>query len=294
MATLRDIRQRIGAVKNTAKITSAMKMVAAAKLRRAQDAIMAARPYAQKLQEILSNFAVAEGDFVHPLFQQRKAVTNIAVIVVSADRGLAGSFNANLLKAATIHIDKTLPAKYPGAKITVIPMGRRAVAYFKKRTNTIQQEFPDIFGKLQFGTAQEVAKIAVEGFVAEQFDKVEIIVNEFKSMIRQEVAIRPVLPVEQAATEETKNQHVTDYIFEPSREDMLEVLLPRYLDMQIWRGLLESNAAEQAARMMAMDNATTNARDLIKSLQLIYNKERQAAITKEMLEIVGGAEALNG
>jgi F-type H+-transporting ATPase subunit gamma len=271
-----------------------MKMVAAAKLRRAQDAIMAARPYAQKLQEILGNLSVAEGDYAHPLFQQRKEVLNIAVIVVSADRGLAGSFNANLLKAATIHVDKTLPAKYPGAKITVIPMGRRSVAYFKKRSNVIHQEFPDIFGKLKFTTAQEVAKIAVEGFIAEQFDKVEIIVNEFKSMIRQEVAIRAVLPVEQTTADPNATQHSTDYIFEPSREDMLEVLLPRYLDMQIWRGLLESNAAEQAARMMAMENATTNAKDLIKNLQLIYNKERQAAITKEMLEIVGGAEALNG
>jgi F-type H+-transporting ATPase subunit gamma len=294
MATLRDIRQRIGAVKNTAKITSAMKMVAAAKLRRAQDAIMAARPYAQKLQEILGNLSVAEGDYAHPLFQQRKEVNNIAVIVVSADRGLAGSFNANLLKAAAYHINRTLPEKYPNAKITVLPIGRRAVGFFKKTNTGIIQEFPDVFGKLQFTTAQEVAKIAVEGFVAEQFDKVEIIVNEFKSMIRQEVAIRPVLPVEPAAVDENAGHRATDYIFEPSREDMLEVLLPRYLNMQIWRGLLESNAAEQAARMMAMENATTNAKDLIKNLQLVYNKERQAAITKEMLEIVGGAEALNG
>lgn len=296
MATLRDIRQRIGAVKNTAKITSAMKMVAAAKLRRAQDAILAARPYTLKLSEILGNLAAStEEEYYHPMLRKPSQVKSVAVIVVSSDRGLCGSFNANLLKAAFNHITKGLPALYPGAKISVVPIGKRAVSFFGKQTIPVVKEFPDIFAKLNFSTALDVASLVSDGFTDEKFDRVEIFCNEFKSVIKQEVKLNLLLPVERSANEKSSSHHAddgSDYIFEPSRGDIMDELLPKYLNIQVWRALLESNAAEQAARMMAMDNATTNARDLIRALQLQYNKARQAAITKEMLEIVGGAEAL--
>ncbi|MBI3259025.1 MAG: ATP synthase F1 subunit gamma [Ignavibacteriae bacterium] len=296
MATLRDIRHRISAVKNTAKITSAMKMVAAAKLRRAQEAIMAARPYTLKLSEILSNLAEAsDEDFFHPLLRKPKTVKSIAVVVVSSDRGLCGSFNANLLKAAAYHIEKSLPSQIPGVKVSVLPIGKRAVSFFSKRSTPVIQEFPDIFAKLDFSTAFEVASIISDGFINEKYDKVEIFGNEFKSIIKQEVKYHSLLPLEKSKTEHKvhhEGEMNNDYIFEPSRGEIMNELLPKFLNIQIWTALLDSNAAEQAARMMAMDNATTNARDLIKALQLQYNKARQASITKEMLEIVGGAEAL--
>jgi F-type H+-transporting ATPase subunit gamma len=294
MATLRDIRQRIGAVKNTAKITSAMKMVAAAKLRRAQDAILAARPYTLKLSEILGNLAAStEEEYYHPMLRKPSQVKSVAVIVVSSDRGLCGSFNANLLKAATNYIKKVLPAQYSGVKISVIPIGKRAVSFFGKQNMTVVREFPDIFAKLNFSTALDVATLVSEGFTDEKYDRVEIFCNEFKSVIKQEVKMNTLLPLERTVTDASPHtEDGSDYIFEPSRGEIMDELLPKYLNIQVWRALLESNAAEQAARMMAMDNATTNARDLIRALQLQYNKARQAAITKEMLEIVGGAEAL--
>lgn len=295
MATLREIRGRIQGVKNIAKITSATKMVAAAKMRKAQDAITAARPYAQKLSDILSLLSASLEESVDPLLQRREDIRNIAIIVISADRGLCGSFNSNLLRGANAHIRK-LKEKYPKAQIHLIPVGKRSCDFFGKRTYDIVQRFPGIFTKLDFLYAQDIAKIAVEGFLMERFDKVEIMFNEFKSVVKQEVVIHPFLPIEpsqEILEQAKKNSNTTiDYIFEPSREQVLSALLPRHLNMQVWRALLESNAAEQAAKMMAMDNATTNAKELLRNLQLTYNKARQAAITKELLEIVGGAEAL--
>ncbi len=293
MATLRDIRQRIVSVKSTSKITSAMKMVAAAKLRRAQDAIIAARPYTNKLSLILRNLASSESEFSHPFFDRRETVNNILVIIVGSDRGLCGGFNSNLFKAAAYHIDKKLKQEYPKAKVSVLPVGRRAITFFNRRSNPIVATFPDVFLKLDFQTVQEIAPIVTEGFSFGQYDRVLLVFNEFKSTIKQDVRILPLLPIE-PEKEETKGkkERTTDYIYEPSRVEILDALLPKYLSLQLWRALLDSNAAEQAARMLAMDNATTNARDLINVLQLDYNKARQAAITTEMLEIVGGAEAL--
>lgn len=293
MATLRDIRQRISAVKNTVKITSAMKMVAAAKLRRAQDAITSARPYATKLSEVLSNLASSDMDFIHPFFDKREEVSNVLVVVVSSDRGLCGAFNANLFRVATQTIENNIKKQYPKAKVHLISIGKRAVSFFGKRDYNTVVARPDVFAKLSFETVLDIAPIVTEGFINGTYDRVHIIFNEFKSVIRQEVQTVQLLPVE-SAKKEKKSKSNVDYIYEPSREEILENLLPKYLNLQIWRALLDSNAAEQAARMMAMDNATTNAKDLINVLQLDYNKARQAAITKEMLEIVGGAEALKG
>ncbi|CAN5555155.1 F0F1 ATP synthase subunit gamma [soil metagenome] len=292
MATLREIKNRVTAVKNTSKITQAMRMVAAAKLRRAQEAITAARPFADKLQLILGNLAAAETDFAHPFFEARKEVKAIAVIVVSSDRGLCGGFNTNVFRALTQHL-VALSKEYPSALITLIPVGRRASSSLGKGVVPIAKNYPDVFGKLSFSTAQDIADLVSNGFLSTRFDKVEAVYNKFISTMRQEVVVSQILPIAPAETVKAATRPV-DYIFEPSRADILDTLLPTYLNIQVWRALLESNASEQAARMMAMENATNNARDLISSLQLIYNRERQATITKEMLEIVGGAEALSG
>ncbi len=298
MATLREIRGRIAGVKNIAKITSAMKMVAAAKMRKAQDAITSARPYAQKLSDILSLLAANLEESIDPLLQQREEVNNIALIVVSADRGLCGSFNSNILRGTSYHI-KRLKQDYPKANIHLITVGKRACDFFGRRSFTLVERFPGIFTKLDYLYAQDIARLAIEGFLAGQFDKVELIYNEFKSVVKQELVIRQFLPIEPAQQPAADRAKPTayanatiDYIFEPSRERVLSALLPKHLNMQVWRALLESNASEHAARMVAMDNATTNAKDLLRALQLNYNKARQAAITKELLEIVGGAEAL--
>lgn len=291
MATLKETRTRIVSIRNTSKITQAMRMVAAAKLRRAQDAITAARPYANQLQKILSNLASAETDFVHPYFESREQVRSVMLIVVTSDRGLCGGFNANILRAAREKMEQ-LRKDIPGVKIQLVPVGRRAVSSFKTSTD-ILRTYPDIFTGLQFSTALEIAMMSSDRFLAGEVDRIEVLYSEFVSVIRQDVKTMQLLPIPKAA-EATKSSSNTEYIFEPSRAEILEALLPQYLNMQVWRSLLDSNAAEQAARMMAMENATNNARDLISSLQLIYNRERQAAITKEMLEIVGGAEALSG
>lgn len=293
MATLRETRTRITSVRNTSKITQAMRMVAAAKLRRAHDAITSARPFAQQLQKILGNLAAAETDFVHPFFESRAEVRSVLVIAVSSDRGLCGAFNTNLLRATTLRL-AALKKQHPDAAITIIPVGRRAVSALRKRSEEIVREYPDIFLKLDFSTAKDIAEYSADAFLGGRADRVEIIYNEFVSVIRQEQKVLQLLPIAPSIGEEAqKATTVVDYIFEPTRADILDQLLPIYLNMQVWRTLLESNAAEQAARMMAMENATSNAKDLINSLQLIYNRERQAAITKEMLEIVGGAEALS-
>lgn len=293
MATLREIKSRITAVRNTSKITQAMRMVAAAKLRRAQEAITSARPFADKLQYILGNLSAAESDFVHPFFEARKELRSIAVIIVSSDRGLCGAFNTNLLRAASARLEE-LHKEHPDANITVIPVGRRSVGAAKKREEEIVREYPEVFFRLEFTTAQDIADLVSNGFLTGRFDRVEVVYNQFVSIIRQEVKTMQLLPIKPADTKaQEQKRSSTDYIFEPTRADILDTLLPMYLNIQVWRTLLDSNAAEQAARMMAMENATTNARDLINTLQLVYNRERQAAITKEMLEIVGGAEALS-
>lgn len=290
MATLRDIRNRITAVKNTAKITSAMRMVAAAKLRRAQEAILSTRPYTEKFSEVLSNLAGSSSeDYYHPLLRKPDTYKHIVVVVISSDRGLCGSFNTNVLRMASQYIDQTIPAEFPQAKVSVVAVGRRSTQFFAKRSQPVLASFPDIFGQLQFSTAAEIAGIVANGFINEEFDRVMIFNNEFKSIIKQETTVRQLLPVESVKSE---SAIVHDYIFEPSRGDIMDAILPKFVNTLVWKGLLESNAAEQAARMMAMESATTNARDLIRSLQLSYNKARQASITTEMLEIVGGAEAL--
>ncbi len=295
MANLRELKRRIGGVKNTAKITQAMKMVSAAKLKRGQRAIESARPYVLKMQEILANVIAGIGDdYYNPLLTERE-VKNIAVVIVGSDKGLCGSFNANIFKMVNTFIKEDASVNYPSANIQLISVGNKTVSKFSKTKLNVTENFKDIFGKLEFSSAQKIIKTFESKFVNGEVDKVYVIYNEFINVIRQEVRVEQLLPInpKNLSQNETKATSRVSYIFEPNEKEIMDVLLPKLLNISLWRTLLESNAAENASRMMAMDNATTNANDLVSELNLKYNKERQAAITTEMLEIVGGAEALN-
>ena len=296
MATLRDILRRITAVKNTSKITQAMKMVAAAQLKRAQRATESARPYVLKLEDMMSNLVAAVGEeYSHPMTLKHKEIRSVAMIIISSDRGMCGSFNANLIRVVNDYIKDQFPIDYPNATLDLIPVGRKAVSFFKKTKHHIAKGFPNVFIKLNFTAAKDIVEVFKSGYIKGDYDKVVIFFNEFINVLKQLPTLKVLLPIESRPGEISKKGKTgfkTDYIFEPDKESILDELLPKLVDIQVWRTMLESNAAEQAARMVAMDNATTNAIELIKALELQYNKARQASITKEMLEIVSGAEAL--
>ncbi|MCK9410093.1 MAG: ATP synthase F1 subunit gamma [Bacteriovoracaceae bacterium] len=290
MATLREIRQRISGVKSTQKITKAMKMVAAAKLRRATDAIIAARPYARKMQELLSYLSGQVDVTKYPQFEARE-VKSVAIVIVTADRGLCGAFNSNIIKAAVNHITTHYAEMNAAGKVKLICVGKKGYDFFSKRDYEVIAKHIGVYNQMSFTTAKTIVAEIVDGFVKGEYDKVEIISNEFKNAVQQKLTIGQFLPVVQEQVIKTKT-NATDYIFEPTSDEIVSALIPKHLNFQVWRVLLDSNAAEHGARMSAMENASTNARDLIKVLQLTYNKARQAAITKELLEIVAGAEAL--
>lgn len=292
MPTLREVRSRISGVKKTQKITRAMKMVSAAKLRRAQTAVVAARPYARTMQKLLGHLALQAGDGGHPLLQERP-VSTVTLVVVTADRGLSGAFSTNIIKAAQARIDEQYAALLRSGKLHLVTVGRKGSDFFAKRRYPVARTYNGIFGKLAFTTAQQIARPLVESFASGANDRIEIIYNEFKNVAQQRIVVEPFLPVPGEAVAEGTRRYGVDYIYEPDAATILAALLPRYLEFQIWRALLESNAAEEGARMTAMENATENASELITTLQLQYNKARQAAITKELLEVVAGAEALN-
>ncbi len=295
MATLREIRRRISGVKSTQKITKAMKMVAAAKLRRAQDAVISARPYAKKMKELLQHLAGVIDVTTNPLFEKREVV-KVAIIVVTADRGLCGAFNANIIRSAVSHIRTKYADMQSAGNLKLVCIGRKGSDFFTKNGYNIISKHIGIYGTLNFSTAQGIVTEVVQRYLKGEYDRVEIIYNEFKSIIQQRVVIEQFLPIPSAETNPQSAirnlQSPIDYIYEPSSAEIISALVPKHLNFQLWRVLLESNAAEQGARMTAMDNATTNASDLIRDLQLSYNKARQASITKELLEIVSGAEAL--
>ncbi len=288
MATLRDIKLRIKGIKNTEKITNAMKMVAAAKLRRAQERVTSARPYAHKISSIMSHL-VSEEDFnIFPLLEERE-VKNVAVVVLTADRGLCGAFNTNIIKETHRVIDEEQSST--GAKTMLFCVGKKGFDYFKKQDIPLLDKMTGVFSSLDFNTTNQISEILVTGYLQKKFDKIIFVYNEFKSIIQQRVVSETFLPISIESDDE-KSTTEANYIFEPGKKEILEYLLPKHLSAQIWRMLLESNAAELGARMTAMDNATTNAKELIRTLTITYNKERQAAITKEILEIVSGANAL--
>ena len=289
MATLRDIKRRIVGVKNTQKITKAMKMVSAAKLRRAQSRIVNARPYTDKIFEMLTNLATEE-DMATNSYFIHKEVKNVAVVVVTADRGLCGAFNNNIIKEAARYVDEEINAE--GLNAFVYCVGKKSADYFsRKKYNVIEKDI-GLFSSLDYSSALKISDYLISEFSKETYDKVVIIYNEFISMIRQKIQVQQFLPIPVLSSSEEKQVQQTNYIFEPDSRSIFNYLIPKHLKAQVWRSLLESNAAELGARMTAMDNATTNAQEMIRSLNLTYNKERQAAITKEILEIVSGANAL--
>jgi F-type H+-transporting ATPase subunit gamma len=286
MATLRDIKLRIKGVQNTQQITKAMKMVAAAKLRRAQEGILNARPYARKISTMLSHLITEEDKAENPYVASRE-IKNIAVVVVTADRGLCGAFNTNIIKESVRYIESQ---KDESLNSFIYCVGKKGYDFFNKLNYNLTGHTTGIFNFLKYDYALSISKKLIEMYLDGKVDRVIIIYNEFKSIIQQRIVTEQFLPVPVKKEEEVKVK--PNYIYEPDQQSIFNYLLPKHLKAQMWRIFLESNAAELGARMTAMDNATTNAKELIRSLQLTYNKERQAAITKEILEIVSGANAL--
>ena len=288
MATLRDIKRRIKAVQSTSKITKAMKMVSAAKFRKAQQRMFELRPYAERMGLAISRLSGDLESDIHPLLVVRPR-RNIEVIVITSDRGLCGAFNTNILKAGTRHIAEL---QKEGFEVGISCVGRKARDYFKRRNVEMNKAWAGISGKISYANAQEIAAEIVEKYTNETVDEVILIYNEFKSAIAQKVVIAKLLPL--APIESSEETHPVHFIYEPSKQEILSGLIPKNVEIQIFRALIESQASEEAARMAAMENATKSANDMISSLTLQYNKARQATITKELMDIVGGVEALKG
>jgi len=295
MATLREIRRRVTSVTSTQKITKAMKMVAAAKLRRAQEALVSARPYARKMNELLKHLVTKVDPSIHPLLRERE-VHRVVVVVVSGDRGMCGAFNGNIIKAAVDHVNtyySNLLQEPNGVRIVTV--GKKATDFFSKRNYNLYAKHVGLFGNLHIGHARTIIQQLTDDYLKGEIDKVEVIYNEFKSVIQQRVVFEQILPILPEQIHKTNDIHAlaqVDYIYEPSSNDIINLLLPKHLNFLMWHVLLESSTAEEGARMTAMNNATENAKELIRDLTLSYNKARQASITKELLEIVSGAEAL--
>ncbi len=286
MATLREIRKRIGSIKSTQQITKAMKMVAAAKLRKAQENIVALRPYAYQMRDVIGHLtALSEKTSEIPLMQHRP-VEQVLIVSVTSDRGLCGGFNSNIIRQTSHRIEE-----YKEKEVELYAVGRKAQEFFSRRNVPIKQDRINFFNHLAFEHAVQISKDLISYFTSGAYDRIEIVYNEFKSAVQQNVIVEPFLPfVPDPEMAEDKTQ--VDFIYEPDKETILNVLIPKHLNTQIWRILLESYAAEQGARMTAMENATENAEELVDNLTIYYNRTRQAAITKEIAEIVGGAEAL--
>jgi F-type H+-transporting ATPase subunit gamma len=299
MPSLKNIRTQIASKKSTQKITRAMKLVAASRLRRAQDSIVAARPYANALAEAIAEVALRAGGESHPLLE-RRSPERITLVLLTSDRGLAGGFNANIFRVAQKFIAERKAATPPAREIVLEIIGKKGRDYYRRRRQTITRETPAPTAETASQIAREMAHIVSHEFHEGRTDAVFLVYNEFKSAVQQRVVVEPLLPVIGAdlpvtgGTQATPNAGALDFAYEPSKEKLLDALLPLYLESQIYRALLESIASELGARMTAMENATNNAKEMIANLTLQYNRARQAAITKELMEIVSGAEALKG
>ncbi len=291
MATLREIRGRIVGVKKTQKITKAMKMVAAAKLRRAQRNVLQARPYAVRMKRLLDHLS-SNPDAGLNQFIQTRPVNAVAMIIITSDRGFCGAFNSNLLKAAERRVQTDYKELNAQGKVKVFCVGKKGADYFTKRNFNIAGRYIGVYSNLVFGRAQSIVREVIDGYLKGEYDLVEIVYNEFRSVAQQKTTMEQFLPIPKEALETAATKKQVDYIYEPSDIAIVDALIPKHLNFQLWRALLESNAAEEGSRMAAMENATVNATELISALQLSYNKARQASITSELLEIVGGAEAL--
>jgi len=287
MASLRDIRRKIVSIKKTQQITKAMKMVAAAKLRRAQERVIAARPYSRKMLSVIASLASRVERAQHPLLAKREP-KQVKLLVLTSDRGLCGAYNTNILRKA---VEAVKQFKAEGKEVKVNVVGRKGRDFFRKRAGyTLGKVWSDL-GMIDYEKAADVGKNIVERFAAAETDEVYLLYNEFKSVMQQKVTLEKLLPVEPPA-EADPFMAAVDYLYEPSAEAILTSILPKHVEVQVYRAMLESQASEMGSRMTAMDSATRNAKDMIERLTLKFNKQRQAAITKEISEIVGGAEAL--
>jgi|SRR5688500_6543912 len=292
MPSLLDIRRRVRAVKSTQQITKAMKMVAASRLRRAQERIQHARPFAMQMRRVLNSLATRVDPTAHPLLDERKipkANGRALLLVVTADRGLCGSFNTNVIKASGTFI-----TEWAGRQVALGLIGRRGRDFFARRGFEVRYEQVNLFAHLKFADAQEIAAAAIAAFTQGEVDSVFLAYNEFKSVMVQQVTVEQVLPIPRAAftADAERGAPPTDYLYEPQPEELFTHLLPSYVEVQVFRALLESNAAFYAAQMTAMDAATRNSGEMIEQLTLYMNKVRQAAITREIIEVVSGAQAL--
>jgi F-type H+-transporting ATPase subunit gamma len=295
MASLRDIRKRVRSFKSTQQITKAMKMVSAAKLRRAQEALFATRPYSNALEQVLRDVAQRHGELTHPFLTPRPKPKRVEVLVFTSDRGLAGAFNSNVLRRVQRFLYEKGPS-YESVQLTTV--GRKGMEYFRRRGVNIRKDYPGLLGKLNYPAAAALAREVSEEYLSGKVDEVYLSYNSFISAISQRVEFGRILPLEELVVDgaerpkEPEKATLSDFEYEPDAEQVLAELLPHVWALRIWRGLLESVASEHAARMAAMDSATNNADDAIDRLSLLYNRTRQAAITKELMEIVSGAEAL--
>ena len=287
MANLKEIRLRITSVGSTMQITSAMKMVSAAKLKRAQDAIIQMRPYANKLTELLKNLSASLDSSDGGVYTQEREIKNVLLVTITSNRGLCGGFNAYIMKKATVLINED----YANANVNILSIGKKSSEHFTKNGFNVESTHDALFSDLTFDNVAKVAEGIMGRFVQGDYDKVVLVYNQFKNAATQVIMAENFLPVQAA---EDEDPIVVDYIFEPSKKEIVEQLIPKSLKTQLFKAVLDSHAAEHGARMTAMHKATDNASELKKDLTLTYNKARQAAITNEILEIVGGAEALSG
>lgn len=289
MANLKEVKERINSVSSTQQITKAMKMVAAAKLRRAQDKIVQMRPYSQKLTSILNNITSGAEGGTDIVYAEDRPVSKLLIVPITSDKGLCGAFNSNIMKATMSLIEE-----HGDKQITVMPVGKKALDFFKKRDFTLHTDYAKLFEDVSFEPVKEAAEFVMESFVSGKFDKVLLVYNEFKNVATQAVIKEQFLPISKIEPEEGDTKPSQEYLVEPSREYIIEELVPNSLKIQFYKAILDSNASEHGARMTAMSKATDNAADLLKDLKLVYNRTRQAAITNEILEIVAGANALEG
>ena len=287
MANLKDIRERIKSVKSIKQVTKAMKMVAAAKMRKAQENMEKARPYSKKISDLVDTFLLDVQNHELPEIKVRDNCEKVLFVVITSDRGMAGAFNANVLKMAHKAIDE-----FGKDNAELICIGKKSATYFKSRGYNIVLDYIDFWNTLSFDVGLSVAQDIISRYMKKEVDRVQVIYNKFINVAKQEVCNEIFLPITPLTISKEESQ-LSDMIYEPSKKAVIEKMIPRYLNIMIWQYLLESNASEQAARMIAMENATSNADDMIKDLTLQFNKARQTAITTEMLEIVSGAEALN-
>ncbi|MFD0939838.1 ATP synthase F1 subunit gamma [Pedobacter boryungensis] len=293
MANLKEVRIRISSVQSTQQITKAMKMVSAAKLKRATNAIVALRPYATKLKEILGNLSASLEGASSPFSQEREP-NKVLIVVVSSNRGLAGAFNMNVIKTANILIAEKYSEQLKNGNVSIVAIGKKAQDFYEKRNYKVVGNNNEVYSALTFENVTKITDAIMAGFEKEEFDRVELVYNRFKNAAVQILTTEQLLPLPKAETNDAVKASNVDYILEPNQEEIVKQLIPKSIKTQLYKAVLDSHASEHGARMTSMDKATENAGDLIKSLKLAYNQARQAAITTELTEIVSGAAALNG